>query len=93
MNFFLNNIEKINRNEGGENMKKLGKKVHVQQETIEAYCTSCTYCGCSAGCPSCPSSCGPFVGINLTDAILSSSQTHSSTTGSLTSNGNYAQLG
>lgn len=74
-------------------MKKLGKKTNIQNETIEAYCKSCTYCGCSAGCPSCPSACGPFFGINLADAILISQGTSSSTTGSLTYNGNAVNLG
>lgn len=34
-------------------MRKLGKKLHATEETIETYCKTCSYCGCG----SCPSSC------------------------------------
>jgi len=36
-------------------MKKLGKKITSSQETIEAYCASCTACGSPCGCPTCTS--------------------------------------
>ncbi len=31
---------------GGENMKKLGKKLHNSKSTIEAYATCSSYCHC-----------------------------------------------
>ncbi len=31
-------------------MRKLGKKIHSTEETIEAYCRSCSNCGCNGSC-------------------------------------------
>lgn len=39
----LTNLYKRN---GGENMKKLGKKLHNCQNTIEAYANCYSYCHC-----------------------------------------------
>lgn len=31
-------------------MRKLGKKIHSTEETIEAYCRSCSNCSCNGSC-------------------------------------------
>lgn len=65
-------------------MLKVGKKINVSEHSIEAYCNSCTYCGC--GCGNC--NCG---GTSLTAADTAGSTQRG--LGSLTGNGSYASLG
>jgi len=63
-------------------MKKLGKKIHTVNETIESYCylaCLCTTCYCSCN----PTTCGGY-----TSAVSSTgSSNQSSTAGSQASNG------
>lgn len=68
-------------------MRKLGKKVINGRETIEAYCTTCSYCGCSCSCQICTADLlfAYYVGFSVGN--------QSALSGNLTSNGSYASLG
>lgn len=68
-------------------MKKLGKKIISQQETIEAYCSSCSYCGCNS-CPGCSSGIFTDSVARMADAIA-----YQSSNSTQTYNGSYASLG
>lgn len=68
-------------------MKKLGKKINVSQESIEAYCRSCTKCGCSCYC-SCSST---FAAVLGTVSALTSKNGNLSTTNAY--NGSVASHG
>ncbi len=68
-------------------MKKLGKKIDLQPETIEAYCKSCTYCGCNSGCPTYCLPASDMWAVIVYSADVNSRKSSES------SNGSYASLG
>jgi putative bacteriocin precursor len=74
--------------EGGEIMKALGKKIYNITETVEAYCISCSYCGCGCSCARCG-----YGGYTLVDAVYLSGYSAGQNTNSLTNNGQYAAVG
>lgn len=64
-------------------MKKLGKKVHNAEATIEAYCTSCSNCGCGCHCIiSCDETYAREVAIEADNSIYSRGNNNLQTNGS-----------